>query len=411
MRLNGFRMRKKLLYPITSKIRLTAILAICLVAVSCTKDEKSEPSPTPQPYWGEAYLTDSTYLADKHMKVYNFAYSSFDPYGREVMLSGSITLGDEVSRQAPARGLLLYNHFTAYRADQCPSRGDLSNQSLSVGSGLITISADYYGFGLTEQYHQAYCMALSNARASIHALQAAKHLLNEMGYSWDDVLFNIGYSQGGQTAMGVVLLAAMEYHDLNITYTFAGAGSYDLQETYRQFIKATIAGMPSTVISVMLSYNEFMGLGIAYEDMFKEPVLNHIDDWFFSKQYTRSQIDSLVGTLTIADYVTPTMLDTTSALSMRMMEALDFDHLCKGWHPRGDEHIMLFHSTQDITVPVANTQKMYDFLVNNGVQDVDLQIHDIAGTSTTPAHENASIMFALLTMNKMCQIMGIESWL
>lgn len=406
-------MNKKKYCLIASTLRLTSLLIILFAAVSCSKDEKSEPTPrpAPQPYPGETYITDSTYMADKHMKVYNFVYSSLDPYGRDIMLSGTITLGDEVSRQAPARGLLLYNHFTAYRADQCPSHGDLDMQSKVVGSGLIAISADYYGFGVTEQYHQAYCMALCNARASIHALLAAKYLLYQMGYSWDDNLFNVGYSQGGQTAMGVVLLAAMEYHDLNITYTFAGAGSYDLQETYRQFVKATIAGMPSTVISVMLSYNEFMNLGIAYEDMFKEPVLSHINDWIFSKRYTREEIDALVGSLAIADYVTPTMLDTTSTLSMRMMEALDFDHLCKGWHPRGNEHIMLFHSTQDITVPVANTQMMYAFLTANGVQDVDLQIHDIAGTETTPAHENAATMFGLLTILKISQILGIDPWI
>ena len=379
---------------------------------ACSKEEEGgRLTPTEPPtFEGEAYVTDSSYVAEKRMKVYNFTYSSIDPYGRETMLSGTITLGDEVSRGSAARGLLLYNHFTIYRADQCPSRGELSMQSKAVGSGLITVSPDYYGFGVTEQQHQAYCMAYYNARTSIHALQAAKRLLYEMGYRWEEKLFNVGYSQGGQTAMGVVLLAAMEYRDIEITHTFAGAGSYDLQETYRQFVNATIAGMPSTVISVMLSYNEYMNLRIGREELFKEPVLSHIDDWILSKSYSRQEIDSLIGTLSIAEYVTPTILDTTSSVAMRLMTALGFDHLCDGWYPRGDERIMLFHSSKDITVPVENTQRMYDFLTSRGVREVDLQIHDIAGSGGTPAHERAAVMFGLLTINKISEILGIAPW-
>lgn len=384
------------------------------VVCSCSKEEV--PNSYPQPDvntgdlpMGDAYITDSAYLTANHLKVYNFVYPSVDPYGEPVMLSGSITMGDDVSRGVPANGLLLYNHFTVYRADECPSRGELSTQGMATGMGLITISADYYGFGVTEHHHQAYCISLYNAQTCIDALMAAKQLLGQMGYSWDDVLFNVGYSQGGQTSMAVVALAAERYPDLNITYTIAGAGSYDLPETYRQFVDATIAGMPSTVISVMLSYNEFKNVGLSRGEMFLEPVLSHIDEWILSKKYTRPEIDAMVGSLVIGDYITPALLDTTSASSRALTAALESDNLCKGWTPRGSERIMLFHSVRDITVPVSNTQRMYDFLTSHGVQDVDLQIHDIEGTSTTPAHENASLMFGILALQKIRAILGISA--
>ena len=135
---------------------------------------------------GAAYVTDSTYDASSHMKVYNFVYPSVDPAGEPIMLSGTITLGDDVSRQTPAKGLILYNHFTIYRADQCPSRGELSTQKIALGYGLITISPDYYGFGATEHHHQAYCLSLYNARTSIDALLAAKLLLAEIGEARED---------------------------------------------------------------------------------------------------------------------------------------------------------------------------------------------------------------------------------
>lgn len=383
---------------------LTLTLSVGFLTTSCSKEE--EVTPQHDLPLGAAYVTDSTYDASSHMKVYNFVYPSVDPAGEPIMLSGTITLGDDVSRQTPAKGLILYNHFTIYRADQCPSRGELSTQKIALGYGLITISPDYYGFGATEHHHQAYCLSLYNARTSIDALLAAKLLLAQLGYSWNNVLFNAGYSQGGQTTMAVVRLVAEQYPDIDITYSFAGAGSYDLPETYRQFVNLTIAGMPSTVISVLLSYNEFMNLGGQREEMFLEPVLSHIDDWILSKRFTREEIDTKVGSLTISDYLTPTMLDTTTALSVRFMEALDHDNLCHGWTPRGDEHILLFHSSQDITVPAINSQKMYDFLTSHGVQDVDLQIRDIAASASNPAHENASIAFVLQVLTKMREILA-----
>lgn len=389
-----------------------AIVLLALgVVTSCSKDEEvnqeQETTVHDLPL-REAYIIDSTYLTSSHLKVYNFAYPSVDPYGKAVMLSGSITLGDDVTRQDEARGLLLYNHFTIYRADQCPSRGELSMQAMAKGLGLITISPDYYGFGVTEHHHQAYCISLYNARTSIDAFLAAKRLLGQMGYSWDDVLFNVGYSQGGQTSMAVLRLAAEHYPDLEITYTFAGAGTYDLPLTYRHFIEANSAGMPCTVVSVLLAYNEFKRLGFSNNDMFLEPVLGHIDDWILSKCYSRQEIDAFIGPLSISEYLTSAMLDTSSSSSRIFMAAFDSDNLCHGWSPRGNERIMLFHSSRDVTVPVTNTQRLYDFLIANGVQDIDLQIRDIDGTDSNPAHQTSALMFGLLALQKVKCILGIE---
>ena len=372
-----------------------AILFAAGLMASCAKDEET-PTPSDLPM-GEAYITDSSYVNSSRMKVYNFVYPSVDPYGNPIMLSGTITMGDGVSRQTPAKGMLLYNHFTVYRADQCPSRGDLEIQGMATGLPLIAVSADYYGFGVTEHHHQAYCISSTNAQASIDALLGARKILAQMGYHWDDVLFNIGYSQGGQTTMGVVRLVAEKYPDIDITYSFAGAGSYDIPETYRQFHSATIAGMPA------LRRRLPRAGGARRPRRAAAPVQRR------ARLRVEGEIDAMVGSLSIADFVTPTMLDTNSALSRRFMQAFDSDNLCHGWTPRGDERIMLFHSTKDITVPVANTQNLYNFLTSHGVQGVDLQIHDIDAMGNTPAHENAALMFGFLALGKVTEILGINS--
>lgn len=390
------------------------VVALCCLPVtfaSCTKDkpEPVTPEPSDLPLSG-AYITDSVHYAQSSMMAYNFVYPSTDPYGAPVMLSGTITMGDAVQRGVAVPGMVLYNHFTVYRANQCPTKGDLDIQKMLAGSGLITVSPDYYGFGTTEHHHQAYCIQSVNAQSSVDALLAAQGLLREMGFAWDDFIFNAGYSQGGQTTMGVVKLVTERYPDIELSYSFAGAGSYDIPETYREFVEATISGMPSTVVSVLLSFNEYMNLGVSYEEMFLEPVASHVEEWFFSKRFTREEIDNKVGTLSIADYITPTLLDTTSALARRFMAAFDTENLCHSWSPREDEHIMLFHSTLDITVPAANSERLYSFLIGQGVEDVTLDLGAYGGGSGQGAHEASAIVFAMGARQKICDLLGIAPW-
>jgi len=344
------------------------------------------------------------------MTVYNFVYPSIDPYGQTVMLSASITMGDSVTRQQPALGMILYNHFTVYQADQCPTKGELDIQKMLAHGKLITVSPDYYGFGATGAKHQAYCISHINAQSSIDALLAARNLLSDMGYSWDNILFNTGYSQGGQTAMGVVRLVAEKYPNIDITCTFAGAGSYDLPATYRQFLSDTVAGMPSTIISVLLAYNEYYNINIAHSSMFVEPVLSHINDWFYSKNYTRQQIDSLVGTTVMTEYLTSQVLDLESDISLSLMEVMDDDNLCQGWSPRSEEPIYLFHNTQDNTVPAVNTTHLYQYLTTHGATQVTLDVDDYGSSPSTPAHETGALFFLLHSISTMCDLLGITQW-
>lgn len=382
-------------------------LALYGLGTSCTREEVY---PEPDEELTAAYITDSVHYQTMGMTAYNFVYPSKDPLNKPTMLSGTITISDKLSRQEKAPGLILYNHYTIYRADQCPSRGNLNLQKLLGEGKLITISADYYGFGETEEAHQAYCISRANAQSSVDALLAAEELLDSMGFSWGDYLFNIGYSQGAQTAIGVVRLVDQEYPGINISYTLVGAGPYDIPEIYRQFLNSSIAGMPSTVISVLLSYNEFHQLNVPYDQMFVEPVLSHIDEWFYSKKYTRVEIDEMVGSQAIEDYIAPTMMDTTTENSQRLLAVMNEDNLCKDWTPRSSDRFFLFHNTKDITVPVASTTKLYQFLISQGLNNVVLDTADYGESTFLPAHEIGTAPFLIQSIGMMSNLMGITPW-
>ena len=385
---------------------LPILLAATLLA-SCTRETSDDdiiPIPT------SAQITDTVHYSDLNMTAYNFTYASTDPWGQPVTLSGTITISDELKKSDVAEGLILYNHFTIYRANQCPSAGELSEQAMIVGSRLITISPDYYGFGVTTDKPQAYCLSEANARAAVDALIEGKKLLHNMGFKWKDNIFNIGYSQGGQTAMAVLRLVTEEYPDIHFARTFAGGGSYDLASTYRRFVVIDHSAMPSTVVSVMLAFNHFQELGIPRDSMFVEPLLSHIDEWILSKNYTRQEIDDLVGNNNISTYIAPTMLDTNSNYSHIMMEALESDNICKGWTPRSDESIMLVHHTHDAAVPVENTTNLIAFLQQNGVTNLDIYVDNYGSYFGLPAHETGAMKFISATKEWLCEYLGIESW-
>ena len=178
-----------------------------------------------------AYISDTiSYKEFYKLTNYNFIYPSKDPWGNPIMLSGTISMENTLAQEKNARGIVLYNHYTVYRSDECPSRGKLEVQSMIAGSGLITIAPDYYGFGITEKEQQAYCIASVNAQAAVDALIYGCRLLQIMGFSWGSPIINVGYSQGGQTAIAVQRLVDEYYPDIHITRTMKPiAGLYSLK--------------------------------------------------------------------------------------------------------------------------------------------------------------------------------------
>ena len=411
---------------------LLAAVLLCCGAGVFTSCSSNDDNPFVEPVeevktLPEARITETIRKDDKKATVYNIEYPSVDPFGNPVTLSGSIILGDEVDADnKKAEGLVLYNHFTVFQKNECPSKGDLSVPLIVAGSKMIAVAADYYGFGVTEDKHQAYCISRANAQASVDALFAAKKLLKEKGYTWEDRLFNLGYSEGGQTTIGVLRLLAEKYPDIKVTHTIAGGGPYDIGETYRQLVSKGESTMPSTVISSVLSYSEFFNLDINYEDVFKADILKKIPECLFSKNYKRADIEKYLGTNKMEDLFHPVMLDFNSDISKKLMVVFEKDNLCRDWTPRLTERITLVHNELDGCVPYANATKMADYfeqkgfkVEREGVNDryVDgkvflnaITVGDGVISPSLGAHEAGAMQFAIEFMTVACHYLGRKSW-
>ena len=416
-------MKKKLILWLAAMMAVSSATMI----TSCTVEDNpsSEPVVEPEPQVPAARITETIRKEEAKATVYNFEYPSVDPYGKSVTLSGSIVVGDEVEADGKqASGMVLYNHFTVFQKDQCPSLGDLGVVLKVVGSKLIAVAPDYYGFGVTGDKNQAYCMSRTNAQSSVDALLAARQLLKEKGYKWGDFLFNLGYSEGGQTAMGVVRLVAEKYPDIKITHTVAGAGPYDIGETYRQLVSSGETSMPSTVISTLLAYNEYNELDVDNNEMFLDPILDNILIYLLSKDYKRDDLEGKLASYKIADWINPILFDFNSDLSLKFMEVFEKDNLSKGWKPRGDERISLVHNKLDACVPYANTTQMAEFFkqagftVDEGRTDdryVDgkvfvYSVNVPALSEKTGTHEAGAIAFVAELVIVVCHYLDIKPW-
>lgn len=300
---------------------------------------------------------------------YVFNYPSVDPFGKPCTLSGTITVNKSlISEGKPFHGILLYNHFTIYATTQAPSRGAVEFPTGAAMTDFIVVAPDYYGFGITEKQPQAYCISRANGRASLDAYLAAKRLIEDLQVKKGDDLIIAGYSEGGQTTMGVLREISERHSEIKVKRAFAGDGPYDINSMFDVVTKGTTE-MPSTVCNVLYAYNYFFRLGYDIHDYLKDPVAKNFDKWFLSKQNKRMALDlELIKTKKTSDIITNAVLDNKSPLSKRFRAAFAADALTSGWTPRSDLDVMLFHDTKDDVVPVDNFYAMSRFLKEKGIK-------------------------------------------
>ena len=307
-------------------------------------------------------------LFPSHMN-YVFNYPSVDPFGNPCTLSGTITVNKKlIEEDKPFNGILLYNHFTIYATTQAPSRGAVEFPTGASLTNFIVVAPDYYGFGITEKEPQAYCISRANGRASLDAYLAAKRLIEDLEVKKGDDFVIAGYSEGGQTTMGVLREISEHHPEIKVKRAFAGDGPYDINSMFDAITKGETE-MPSTVCNLLYAYNHFFRLGYDIHDYLKDPVAKNFDEWFLSKQNKRRALDEeLIKTKKTSDLLTEAFLDASNPLSRRFSAAFSEDALTSGWTPRKDFDVMLFHDTKDDVVPVENFYAMSKFLKANGIK-------------------------------------------
>lgn len=345
----------------------------------------------------------------------NYVYPSLDPDGQPITLSGTILIPEEIwTGAAVSQGIVMMNHYTKFNRDEAPtiSNGELENMFMAnpLKPNYIIVESDFYGFGATVRFPQAFLQGLNNARASLDGLLAARQLLTEQGIDYGPLCFNVGYSSGGFDALAAQKLRDMEYADrISFDKTFSGGGPSDVREAYRRYVINDSTAYNAVPLLLMVSTNETQHLGMDYANVFQPYICNRIDELILSKQFSSWPVcDSIGREKKIHEILTPVYCDLSSDESMAFQDILaGFNLTNDDWTPDTTQRIFLFHSRGDDYVPIQSARPMVSFLKDKGFKP-----HIIPGKTnlqtnfvlTKEGHLKATLYYFIQSLA------SIESW-
>ena len=108
--------------------------------------------------------------------------------------------------------------------------------------------------------------------------------------------------------------------------------------------------------------NEAYGLNFQLKDFFYEPLLSNYDNWVASKEYTLSQIGTMMGTTRLRELMLPQVLDRRHPLANLLYMALRINSNV-GYDLQAPAYFL--HSLDDEVVPVINSTTLRDNMPNN----------------------------------------------
>lgn len=306
----------------------------------------------------------------------NYVYPSTDPFGQSITLSGTMLIPSEIwSGETPSEGILMMNHYTKFHRDEAPtiSNGELENMLLAnpLKPNYIIVESDFYGFGTTVRFQQAFLQGLANARASLDGLLAAQSLLRELGFDYGPLCFNIGYSSGGYDALAAQKLRDIEYADrISFDKTFSGGGPSDVCEAYRQYVIKDRTAYNAVPLLLMVSTNETQKLNLDYKDVFQPEVASRIDELIFSKSYSSWPVCDAIGRdKLVSEILSGPYCNLNSIESQNIQDILKgFNLTNDDWSPDPSQRIYLFHSRGDDYVPIESARPMVAFLKSKGME-------------------------------------------
>lgn len=313
-------------------------------------------------------VDESLTLGDgSEFKKLVFTYPTTNVSGDEVTVSAMMLIPTSIYENpgdTKVDFMILSNHGTITKSGEEPSY-DQNTEYLYhlIGSkNAIGVAADYIGFGASVDEPQAYAYGDVNAKTSLQALICARLWLENQGYTWEDKLVNVGFSQGGQTTMHVQkIVDTSDYYGsvVTITKTFAGGGCYNLITSFDEALSYYNPPVTAAVYWLgIATFNNLSNLG--YED--SELFLNPDDvELLLSKTVKVSYFPTYEAW---SESLTEDFLDSDGAIRTNIKTKLA-DLNCN-FTPKSTTKIVMFSDIDDDVVPTQNSDDLYNYFNNNG---------------------------------------------
>ena len=305
------------------------------------------------------YFPSSNYNVD----AVSYSYLSADPQGNPVELSAVLYIPQRaLSHTKNLTGVAIANHGTITSKAECPTNLAQA-EGVFAWKNFAIVMPDYYGFGVSDAYPQAFLDPETTARGNIDAYLAAEQLMRDRGVVIPATSYNAGYSQGGFNAMANLKYVA-RHPELGVSFdkTMCGGSPFDVTLTWEKYLQGgfgrAIGFVPLTVVSM----NESQNLGLSYGDLFKGELLANWREWILSKEYNLVTINRMIGTDNLSDIMDEDFMAGSGVAYSSIMQTCSRYSLTSGWVPPAGARIILYHSTEDDTVPFENLRAMTEYL-------------------------------------------------
>lgn len=320
-----------------------------------------------------------------------FEYTSVGPDMKTpVRLTGVISMNPAVyNKEVAPRGLMLYNEFTCAKHGERTSQNEIDDIGLYMNKyqNLIMVSADLYGWTLTEDKPQAYCCPEITSVETIDAWDAAMRILKDEGYAISGLpTFNVGYSSGGFSALAVQRYCDEKRPDIHWNLTSGGAAPFDLHSVYISNITSPTSGYACSFPLVVVAYKETYHMDFEYKDVFVEPLASNIQKWILSKDYGTWDINKLIAggdeakakDCPVNLILTPDALNPQSTVGKKLAQKLRENSLCgegQTWQPSTKTKYYIMHSAGDKYMDWHVGEEMANYLKGHGC-NVETEFND-----------------------------------
>lgn len=293
-------------------------------------------------------------------------YSSKDVAGNPATLSGRVYV--YLDNTKDLNGIILASHFTKAADRECPSNQILQIEAIFSALGYAVVMPDYIGYGKTVDMRHPYLDWASTAQSCIDSYLAARQYLEDNGYNIGDEIYNIGYSQGGASAMATLRMVTESYSDkIKFTKSFMGGGIYDIEATFDDIVEKDFTGIPYGMPLIISGLDCAQNLNLNLDDIFIGKTRENYK-MVLSKKYNADELNEVLTDNKASDIFNAFMFDKTHPVTSKIMEAANSNRLTDTWTPNDGEDISILHSTSDDMVPYINSELMNEALENTGCE-------------------------------------------
>ncbi len=318
-------------------------------------------------------------LPNKKIKVVAISYNTTNNNGEDILASGLI-IYPAVNSALNESGSIIGLHYTIGADYQAPSMALAAHEALFALFGYVVIMPDYFGYGLTKDLPHPYLHYQSTGRAAADMYFAAQEYFGIINRRFPKETSILGYSQGGYSSLATQKYLEENYPNwVKIKQVFAGAGAYDLEASYTEFVKTNLSTQPVTIPMLVIGLDSGDNLNLDYTQLFREPLLSKYKEWILSKKYTTDQVSDMIGTNVIDKIFAPQVYDVNNVNTKKFLQSLK-DNSVVDWIPKAK--LVLLHGTDDTIVPFVNTESAYKSFKNKGC---DISLVKINGKDHKPA--------------------------